>query len=135
MKILPIVHKGIVLMHEDGSFEMAPFQVFRGADGGTVIRIGHNAIFFDKKGAFDGTECRVPASVDAQVGDDYSDQLAAAFDEQGRNRGKAPTSAYFGVDSRGWHRETAAWASCKPDDAPAEDVTSYAIKGDEPTVH
>ena len=51
--------KGVVFVHEDGAtFEMVPLQVFI-CGSQTVIRIGRNALFFDKDGKFDGSESSV----------------------------------------------------------------------------
>lgn len=106
MKIMPMVSSGVVLMHEDGSFEMAPLQVFRSATGQTVIRLGNNALFFKEDGSFDGNECKIPGG---GVPVEQAAALQGAFHEQGKNTGKAPAEAYFQEGSRGWDREVAGW--------------------------
>lgn len=107
MKILPTLSRGIVLLHEDGvTFEMAPFQVFRGEGGGTVIRIGRNALFFNIEGRFDGNECKVepldPSSPDAKA-------LMDAVHAQQENKNCAPDSSYFSPGSAGYLAETRVW--------------------------
>jgi hypothetical protein len=112
MKILPAISKGIVLMRDDGTFEMAPFQVFRSAAGMSVIRIGNNVLYFDKNGVFDGSECKCPPGI--AVGDQFEVALKAAFSEQVGNRGHAPVgNPYFSAHSAGWEREVASWPTAK----------------------
>jgi len=106
MKIMPAVSSGIVLMHEDGTFEMAPFQVFRAANGQTVIRIGNNTLWFGENGQFDGSECKIPGGA---LPIEEAAKLQAAFDVQGENKNKAPAEPYFEEGSKGWEREVAGW--------------------------
>ncbi len=107
MKINPMMNAGIVLMHNDGTFELAPLQVFESASGSTVIRIGNNALFFTPDGEFDGFECHVPK--DMSLSDSYGQRLTEAFIVQGANKGKAPAEPYFEPGSNGWKKEVAAW--------------------------
>lgn len=107
MKILPCLSRGIVLLHEDGkTFEMAPLQVFRGPGGGTVLRIGRNALFFNIDGRFDGSECRIepcdPKSPDAKA-------LMDAFHEQEQNKNCSPDTTYFQPGTPGHVAETRTW--------------------------
>ena len=105
MKIEPMMSRGIVLMHADGKFEMAPMQVFKSSTGQTVIRIGNNALFFDENGSFDGSECVCPANVTkAQM-----HRVGAAIAQQAENEGLAPSAPYFEPGSNGHAAETAAW--------------------------
>ncbi len=111
MKIMPTMCKGIVLMHEDGkTFEMAPLQVFISAGGSTVIRIGNNALFFDKDGKFDGTESHIagmtPDSPELKL-------LHEAFEPQGKYKGLHPDVAYFTPGTPGYEAETRSWPTAK----------------------
>lgn len=106
MKILPMVNSGIVLMHEDGTFEMAPLQVFRASNGKTVIRIGNNTLWFSENGTFDGSECKMPGQ---GLPIEKAAALQAAFEVQGSNAGQAPAEAYFEEGSAGFQREAAGW--------------------------
>lgn len=112
MKILPCMSKGVVLVHEDGSFEMAPFQVFRTKDA-TVVRLGRNAYFFDDGGRFDGSEHQL----DGVSGMD--DPKLAAVNEaltlSGKNKGIPPDRAYYPPGTPGYERETATWSGAEPD--------------------
>lgn len=110
MKILPTISKGIVLMHEDGAHEMAPFQIFQLDNGMTIIRIGNNALHFDEDGKFDGSECKFPDGV--VIDDNQQHAIVEAFEQQSANRGNAPLGhPYFAQGSRGWEREVASWES------------------------
>lgn len=114
MKILPTMSKGVVFVHEDGkTFEMAPLQVFIGGSGQTVIRIGRNALFFDKDGRFDGTESHVagfgPDSEEARV-------IREAFEAQGEYKGLPPEEPYFQEGTPGHAAEVRAWASARRED-------------------
>ncbi len=114
MKILPTMSKGVVFVHEDGkTFEMAPLQVFIGGGGQTVIRIGRNALFFDKDGRFDGTESSVsglsPDSPEAKA-------IREAFEAQGEHKGLPPDEPYFRPGSPGHAAEVRAWASARKED-------------------
>jgi len=114
MKILPTMSKGIVLVHEDGkTFEMAPLQVFISAGGSTVIRIGNNALFFDKDGKFDGTESHV-SGMDRDSPE--AAMLREAFKLQGEYKGLPPDVAYFQPDSPGYAAETRSWPAAKKED-------------------
>lgn len=111
MKILPTMSRGVVFLHEDGkTFEMTPLQVFHGGGGQTIIRIGRNALFFDKDGKFDGTESSVdgisPDSPEAAM-------LREAFEVQGRLRGLPPEEPYFQPGTPGHAAETRAWGSVR----------------------
>ena len=101
MKINPTMSKGIVLMHQDGSYEMAPFQVFRG-NNATIIRIGNNTLFFEENGKFDGSEC-------GGVPKEKAEEFMRAFEIQDENKDKAPDKPYFEPGSNGWEKETADW--------------------------
>ena len=112
MKILPCMSRGVVLVHEDDSFEMAPFQVFRTKDA-TVFRIGRNAFFFDDDGRYDGSEHQL----DGVYGMD-DPKLAAvneALNLSGENKGLPPDKAYYPQGTPGYDRETAAWVNARPD--------------------
>ena len=111
MKILPCMSKGIVLMHEDGTFELAPFQVFLSAGGQTVIRIGRTALYFDKDGRFDGEECHGRSAPELAQSNEL---LVDALEASKRNQGLAPEEPYFQPGSPAFERETAAWAHAKP---------------------
>lgn len=104
MKIMPAISSGVVLMHEDGTFEMAPFQVFRSDKGQTIIRLGNNTLWFDENGKFDGNECKVPEAGTTDMG-----ALQEAFKAQEGNKNRAPVPAYFQEDTSGWKREVADW--------------------------
>jgi hypothetical protein len=111
VKILPVMSRGVVYVHEDGeTFEMAPLQVFRGDGGQTVVRIGRNCLFFDESGRFDGTESH-PAGIapDSEV----AQRIRAAFDAQGQNRGLPPDEPYFQPGTRGHAAETRAWPAAQ----------------------
>lgn len=110
MKILPMMSKGIVLMHEDGSFEMAPLQVFRFTKNGwTAIRVGRNMLFFHADGVFDGTECYPPRGL--EIDSEEAEELKKAFHTQGKNQGLPPEEPYFQPGSSGYTDETRAWSS------------------------
>jgi hypothetical protein len=106
MKILPTISSGIVLMHEDGTFEMAPFQVFRSSDSKTIIRIGNNTLWFNEDGTFSGSECRIPGG---GLPIEEAATLQAAFEIQGSNKGRAPAEPYFEEETVGWKKELAGW--------------------------
>jgi hypothetical protein len=107
MNIQPCVSAGIVFMHEDGKFEMTPFQIFPLKTGGSCIRIGRNAIYFNEDGSFDGTECAPPRS--AVETNEKLDALGEGFQRSGENRGLAPATTYFGEGSPGYEAEVAGW--------------------------
>lgn len=107
MKILPCMSKGVLFLHEDGvTFEMAPFQVWRGASGQTVIRIGNNTFFFSSEGRFDGTEHKC-GHIEAESIE--ADAIRAALEQGARNRGLAPEEAYYPPGTPGFVEETRAW--------------------------
>jgi len=111
MKILPMMCKGVVFVHEDGkTFEMAPLQVFRSGSGQTAIRIGNNVLFFDTDGSFDGTESHVagmaPDSPEASL-------LTEAFVLQGEYKGLPPDVPYFEPGTPGYEAETRSWLSAQ----------------------
>jgi len=115
MKILPAMSKGIVLVHEDGkTFELAPFQVFISGGGQTVIRIGRNAIFFDKDGRFDGTESH-PAGTD--IDSPEAKRIREAFEVQGQYKGLPPDEPYFQPGTKGHTEETRAWANARQENS------------------
>lgn len=106
MKILPVMAKEIVWLHEDGTFEMAPLQVFRERDGGTAIRIGRNLLLFREDGTLAGTE--------AKAGDDVDvDAMVQAYERQGEGRGLPPEESYYHPSTPGYETETRAWAHAK----------------------
>lgn len=126
MKILPMMSRGVVFVHEDGkTFEMAPFQIFIGGSGQTVLRIGSNAFFFDKNGKFDGTESHVaghaPDSPAASL-------FKQAFDLQGQNQGLAPDKPYFTPGTPGHEAETRGWGAARPDPAGGGDTYVVGVK-------
>jgi hypothetical protein len=110
MRIKTFVSRGEVFMHEDGTFEVAPFQVFRSSSGGVCIRIGRNCYFFSKDGSYDGPECKPPPTVDI-------DGLRAALQACTKNRGRRPAEPYFQQGSPGFMAEVKSWPS---DDAEPE---------------
>lgn len=59
MKILPFCRSAEPFVHEDGTVELAPFQVFRSPNGGTVMRLGRNTYWFDEQGRYTGCECGI----------------------------------------------------------------------------
>lgn len=129
MKIMPTMCKGIVLAHADGkTFELAPLQVFIGATGLTVIRIGRNTLYFDKNGNFDGTESHI-----APMAPDSSElkMLHEAFEFQGKNKGLPPDEPYFQPGSPGHAAETRSWPSAKAQ----EGGQMYLVKPQRPTSH
>lgn len=107
VKVLPVLHRGVVLLHEDGkTFEIAPLQVFRVNGGGTVLRIGRNAFHFTVDGRLDSNECRIaPMGPDAPE----AQALAKAYSEQDRNRNLAPDEAFFKPGTPGYLAETRVW--------------------------
>ena len=114
MKILPMMSRGVVMLHGDGkTFEMAPLQVFRGPNGYTCIRYGRNVLFFDKDGGFDGTESTLNGVADAKA---VADELRHAFEAQQQNRGQPPEYPYFGPWREDFRAaELAAWpAEARP---------------------
>jgi hypothetical protein len=107
MKILPMMSRGVVLVHEDGTFEMAPMQVWRSGSGQTVIRLGNNAYFFQDSGKYDGSEHRIVE------GSDLDKALPVALAESSANKGLAPEVAYYPEGTPGHARETSAWPAAK----------------------
>jgi len=129
VKIMPTMCKGIVLAHGDGkTFELAPLQVFIGATGQTIIRIGRNALFFDKNGNFDGTESHIapmaPDSPELKL-------LHEAFEFQGKNKGLPPDQPYFRPGTPGHAAETRSWPAGKREDG----GQMYLVKPQKLTSH
>ena len=104
MKVKSTLSSGEIFMHEDGTFEVAPFQVFRSASGGTCIRIGRNCFYFRKDGTYDGPECKPTSATDVE-------ELQAALRQCKSNRGQRPDEPYFQPNSDGFMAEVKAWPS------------------------
>ena len=122
--------RGIVLLHEDGkTFEMAPLQVFIGANGHTLIRIGRNMLFFNPDGRFDGTECKT-GELDTESTE--AKMLLEAFELQGEAKGLPPEEAYFQPGSPGYKAETRAWPRARYE---SDGGTTYGITQKKPTGH
>lgn len=125
MKILPMMSKGVVFVHEDGkTFEMAPVQVFISGSGRqTVIRIGHNTLYFNQDGTFDGSEARVTGihkrSPEAEL-------IREAFELQGKNKGLPPDEPYFVPGTPGYDNETRPWPTAKQE-ADTGDVYTVSV--------
>jgi hypothetical protein len=106
MKILPMMHKGVVLLHEDGAtIEMAPMQIWRQKDGTTVLRLGRNAFYFNEDGSFDGSE----HAMDPAKATLIDDALKLARE----NRGLAPDTAYHVPGTPQYLDETRAWPTAR----------------------
>ena len=105
MKILPMMHRGVALVHDDGvTIEMAPMQIWRQKNGTTVLRLGRNTFYFNDDGTYDGSEHAMNAG---------SPQLEEALKISAENRGLAPDTPYFPPGSPGHAEETRAWPSAK----------------------
>jgi len=126
MKLKPTINKGIVLMHEDGSFEMAPFQIFS-TQYHTIIRIGNNALFFDAEGNFDGSEGKVPKGC---MNNHSEEEILKAYQHQVDNDGKAPEEPYFASQSNAWECEVKAWVHTRDDDEKGKTITVHRVIGD-----
>lgn len=96
-------------MHEDGTFEMAPMQIFRlPKTGMTVLRLGRNAFFFDKDGHYDGSECKLPDETSIED----TEEIRKAFERAALNHGRVPAEPYFRpergeaeVEQSGWPKK------------------------------
>lgn len=130
MKILPMMHKGIVFVHDDGkTFEVIPLQIFVSKNNMTVIRIGNNTIWFDKDGGFDGTESKL---AEVSVDGERARLIQEAFEIQGENRGLAPETPYFPIGTPAYEAETRSW----PDGAKETDVMyNIAVRSDNHKKH
>ena len=114
MRIKSVVSSGEIFMHEDGSVELAPFQVFRMEDGGVCIRIGRTCYFFFKDGTYDGPECKPPKNCDHQA-------IADTLQESLKNRGRRPAEPYFEQGSPGFLSEIKSWPD-EREEPPDEDT-------------
>ena len=104
MKILPMMSRGVVLVHEDESIEMAPMQIWH-TKNGTRLRIGRNVYFFNLDGSYDGSEHRMTYA----RGSDKEREMDAALTLSGENKGFAPEVPHYPPDTPGHQAEVAAW--------------------------
>lgn len=120
-----MMSKGVVVVHEDGTFELAPMQVWRNNKGSTVIRLGRNTFFFNEDGTYDGSEHKAgpfPAeSPEAKA-------ITEALEVAGKSKGLAPEDPYYQPGTPGWQRETQAWANAKADPMTGETYLTNASK-------
>ena len=103
MKLLPMFHGGVVLMHEDGGHELAVLQVFRLKDGETAVRLGRNIFFFNAAGGYAGSEYKTTEATD----------LPALVEAMNAAGGQRPAEAYYPEGSAGYAREIAGWPAAK----------------------
>ncbi len=124
MKILPVLRCVIPFVTADDAGEVTvhrlPLQVFRGGSGGTIVRIGDNALFFEESGKFDGFESALPSYEAAVVA------YAEASEESQATRGMPPAKAYYQPGTTGHTAETRSW--------PRGDAASRAVEPSDPYV-
>lgn len=109
MKILPFLHASFPLII-NGELHILPVQVFRGASGMTLMRLGDNVIALDEGGRLDGYEMHLDGLTPEQVRG-VSERASAAY-QTGHN--KAPAAPYHQPGTRGHSREVAAWPTKPP---------------------
>lgn len=104
MRIKPSARRAIPFVTSTGVHEL-PFSVFETDNGMTIIRIGDNTLWFDKNGAFDGTESRLsPEGAGAMQA-----ELLAAMERSHAAVGTHPADTYFEEGTNGHTAEVRGW--------------------------
>jgi hypothetical protein len=131
VRIVPFVVAECPIVNAAGDgFEVVPVQLWRGAKGGPMLRVGNNTLWFNPDGTLEGgPEACLAAGVARPVVEAYT----AALDRFAATVGARPATAYFGEGSPGWAAETALWPAEPVPDAPLRPGASYLHDGEEMT--
>ena len=102
----PFLSRGEAFFGPDGKVYLVPIQLFQKRDGGIILRIGENTLWFNPDGSYDGPEARLR-------GESAAVEYAAVLEAHTENKNQAPDEPYFQEGSNGWVDETKSWPAPK----------------------